>query len=109
MAHVKKRHGTAPPTPKANANGQAPPPPIIETTILADGTIERRQDGQLVSTTPPPAAKAPGHTPAAPKASAAPAGSKPGEACYVARLGTDDIWQFEPLSAKPGVAVMVTH
>jgi hypothetical protein len=97
-------------TPKGKANGQAPPPPASETVVQPDGTIERYAHGQLVKTTPPPQAN--GKPPAkakAPKPQAAPKGPPPSQPYFVARLGTDDIWEIAPLSEKPGAPVMVRH
>ena len=107
-----KTTGQGQPTPQAPATGQATPP-AHETILLPDGTIERRQDGQLVTRTPPP--KANGNAtpkPAAkgkPAKAKAPQGPKPGEAFYVAKLGTEDIWQFVPESAAPDSHVQVRH
>jgi hypothetical protein len=111
----KKTPGKAPPTPQV-------PPPANETRVLPDGTIERYKDGQLIKTTPPPKANGQATpTPAVAVANGNPSKAKPptpaavtpspkpGEAFYVAKLGTEDIWQLAPLSAKPGAAVIVRH
>jgi hypothetical protein len=91
----------------ANA-AKAPKPHTTETVVEPGGTIKRYRDGKLVQTTPAPqangtprpAAKAKPKAPA-PKPPAAPLGPRPGEAYYVAKLGTEDIWQFLPESAAP--------
>jgi hypothetical protein len=117
MANATKSPGKGQPTPKPPkatgktpmATGQAPPPPATETRVLPDGTIRRYANGRLVSTTPP---KANGKAPASakpPKTSAAPTGPQPGQLFHVAKLGTEDIWELAPLSAKPGAAVIVRH
>jgi len=104
----KAAKATGKPTPPPEANGHSQPaaPPANESRIV-NGTIERYEHGTLVSTTPAPKPKSkPTQTPKAP---AAPIGPKPGEAYFVGRLGTEDLWELKPVSAAPGAAVIVTH
>jgi hypothetical protein len=101
---------TGQPTPPAPANGhsQLATPPAKESRILPGGIIERYEHGQLISTEPAPKPKTPAPK-ATPAKAKAPTGPKPGEAYFVGRLGTEDLWQFAPISAEPGAAVVVRH
>jgi hypothetical protein len=102
------------PTP-AQAACQTPadwpyPKPAASTSAL---TPEQRAALQAT-----PAATAQAKTPTSkatpakakpPKTPAAPTGPQPGEAYVVGQLGGDDLWEFAPVSAKPGAAVLVRH
>jgi hypothetical protein len=121
-----KSPGKVPPTPKAKAPGQAPPP--TETRLLADGSIERYKNGQLVSTTPPPqpngqakasppkppAAKGRAKAPTQPAAKPVPRLSTPASADtpehFVAKRGTEDIYGFTPRDpTDPSKGVRMRH
>jgi hypothetical protein len=119
-----KATGQATPAPQANGHSQPATPPAKESRIVK-GVIERYEHGQLISTEPAPKAATPKASPAtpqaktpAPKATPAktplqaptvPTGPKPGEAYFIGKLGTEDLWQFAPISVEPGAAVVVRH
>jgi hypothetical protein len=117
MAHAAKRthkqppaaqaptQATAKPTPPAPANGHGQP---AKESRIVNGTIERYEHGQLVSTEPAPTPKTPAPK-ATPAKAKAPTGPKPGEAYFVGKLGAEDLWEFAPISAEPGAAVVVRH
>jgi hypothetical protein len=115
MANASKSTHKKPPAANTPAKppGQAQPtptPPAKESRIV-HGTIERYEHGRLISTTPAPKPKPPTSkvTPAKTPPQPTPTGPKPGEAYFVGKLGTDDLWQFAPVSAAPGAAVVVRH
>jgi hypothetical protein len=109
-----KTTGKTMPPPQANGHGQPATPPAKETRII-NGVIERYAHGRLISREEPkPAATpklAPKPTPAKtpPQATEVPTGPTPGEAYFVGKLGTEDLWHFAPVSAASDSHVMVCH
>jgi len=109
------RRSQAQPTPTpAPATGETavdwPYPKPHGTSVL---TPEQRA---ALQATRPAKAKAKTPTPKATPAKAkprkppaAPAGPTPGEAYIVGQLDGEDLWEFAPVSAEPGAAVLVRH
>jgi hypothetical protein len=111
-----KRRSQAQPSPKtsstpmpAPATGQTAadwpyPKPRGTSALTPEQRAALQATPAVTAKAKPPAAKA-----KPPKAPAAPAGPTPGEAYIVGQLDGDDLWEFAPVSAKPGATVMIRH
>jgi hypothetical protein len=93
---------------QAKADGQPPADWTFPKPASGPSVLTPAQRAALEATPP---AKAKRTSPKAKPAQAkAPPGPKPGETFYVARLGTDDIYEFEPVDPKnPHGRVLIRH